>query len=86
MNTTEIESFCRYEVYTYIDEKKYTFCVCKNYDEALIIVKLLAAADESHASYYITGITEPFDLVPGGGWYVGYHTDKKGKLRKESLC
>ena len=88
MRLSEVEEFAAYEVYELIGEKEdeyHCLCVCKEYKVATIIAKLLAMNDLSRDKYYVSNVSIPNTLVPGGGWYDCYYRDEEGKLRKDSL-
>lgn len=85
MKIKEVKDFCEYEVYEEIDGKTHTICLCKEREMADLICKLFAEKDPKGDTYYYTNIVEPNTFVAGGGWYIGYHRNKEGKLEKTQL-
>lgn len=85
MKQSEIQNFCNYEVYEYVDGKYHPICLCNDHKTATIIAQRLALADTNHDVYYVSGIDIPDNLVIGGGWYECYWTNERGKLEKGSV-
>lgn len=80
----EAESFAEYEVYEYVDKKKHTICICKEYKMAMGLAQTLAERDPTGDSYYVTGITYPGAFIPGGGWYYRFYQED-GRVKMDSL-
>ena len=82
----EVEEFARYEVYEYTEVKKHTLFVCNEIEIAKNLAKTLARMDPVCDRYYVSGIHNPGDFIPGGGWYYSWHWDnEKGCLIEEEL-
>lgn len=85
MKQENVKDFAEYEVYELVDGKYHCLCLCKEWKVAEVIAKLLAKYDPQGDAYYITGVSVPNTLVPGGGWYECYQRDKDGKLKHTGL-
>jgi len=82
----EVKDFAKYEVYEYVNGKKHTLFICNEYDIAKNLARTLARMDPVCDTYYLTGIHNPGDFIPGGGWYECWHWDnEKGCLITGSL-
>lgn len=92
MKQSEVKDFCEYEVYEYrkIAEnargiEKHTICLCKEYKCAKVIACTLAQLDPDNDAYYVTNVSIPNTLVPGGGWYDRFQKGEDGKVHQSSL-
>lgn len=86
MHKSDAVDFANYVVYEIVDKKVHYLCICKESKVAEVIAKTLAYLDVKGDTYYLTGINNPGDLIPGGGWYEAWHKDKEsGKLKHTSL-
>ena len=92
MYKQDLEEYGDYVIFEHVkdetDSNKYTvhyICVCKEYKIAEMLCYMLAKEDKVNDPYYFTGITNPGDFIPGGGWYVSFQKDKDGKIRRSSL-
>lgn len=85
MEQKEVKDFCNYEVYEIINNEPQTICLCKKWEMADLICKLFAQADPKGDTYFYTNVVVPNTFVIGGGWYIGYHRNKEGKLEKTQL-
>lgn len=82
MEQKEVKDFCNYEVYEIVDDKKHTICLCKESEMAEVICRTLAYLDPKNDTYFYTNIVVPHTFVAGGGWFIGYHKNKEGKLER----
>ena len=90
MHKSDAADFCNYVVYGYVTKEDGTkeiqdLCACKDYKVAEYFTKMLAWNDKDNDPYYFTGINNPGDLVPGGGWYVSWQKGEDGKLHRSEL-
>ncbi|MCR5350089.1 MAG: hypothetical protein K6E20_03755 [Acholeplasmatales bacterium] len=81
----ELEKFCEYEVYEKIDGETKVLAYCKEARIAELICQFFAFRDPKGDPYYYTPVPKLNTFIPGGGWYIGYHKNKEGKLVKEEL-
>ena len=81
----EVEDFCKYEVYEITDEKVHYICLCEDFNIACGIAHTLAEIDKQGDAYYVSNVSIPNTLVPGGGWYYEYKKDKDGKVKLSTL-
>lgn len=75
MTHEQAKQFSRYVVYEMVNEEIAYICLCKDFYVAEKLIRVLAAQDKDNDAYYFTGINEPGDFLPGGGWY--YAAQKK---------
>jgi len=86
MHKEEVVKFANYEVYEIVDGKYHPLFVCEEYNIGAALAIMLAKADPQGDPYYLTGVNNPSDLTPGGGWYDCWHKDlETGKIIKGSL-
>ena len=85
MHKDDVIDFADYEVYELVDNKYHAICVCKEHKMAELLTKMLAYNDPNNDAYYYTSITNPGELVIGGGWYISYKKGDDGQLHCSSL-
>lgn len=85
MKQTEVEDFCKYEVYEIIDNQIHTICLCSESKMADLICRTFATLDPNNDAYFYTNVVVPHTFVPGGGWYICYHKNAEGFLEKTEL-
>ena len=86
MFKSDVEKFANYQVYEIVDKKVHVICVCQTFNDAKNIAIVLAYLDKKYDPYYVTGIHNPDDMIPGGGYYDCYQKNKEtGKVKHSSL-
>ena len=84
MFQSEVTDFAKYEVYEIVDDKVHYICLCNTFSDACNIAKMLAYMDKTGDSYFVSNVSIPNTLVPGGGWYYEFF-NKEGKVCQRSL-
>jgi len=81
----EVEEFAQYQVYEIVNDKVHTLCICNEFKAAKFIARTFASLDDTYGRYYVSGIHNPGDMIPGGGWHYCYHKNLLKQTVEEIL-